>query len=117
MSKPFKVGDIAILQHGRNYPELDGEEVEIIEGLAVRTISVQGKKVFAACYRIVLVNKPMPEGHRWFHSEPHQLRPKRPPRRAIDEVVRWESVGWMPMDVKLDRAITEMLRNQVGERA
>jgi hypothetical protein len=52
-----------------------------------------------------------------FFAEPHELFPKRPPRRNIDEVVSWESVGWMPMDVKLDRAIKESLRDRVRERA
>jgi hypothetical protein len=54
------------------------------------------------------------------HEEPvriFNLRPKRPPRRDIDEVVSWESVGWMPMDVKFDRAIRQSLRDQVRERA
>jgi hypothetical protein len=51
------------------------------------------------------------------HVRPERLQRKRLPRRAIDEVVSWESVGWMPMDVKLDRAIRQSLRDQVRERA
>jgi hypothetical protein len=31
--------------------------------------------------------------------------------------VSWESVGWMPMDVKLDKAIKQALRDNVKERA
>jgi hypothetical protein len=115
MSKTFKVGDVAVLRvdaartpaQETGLLAYDRTDVRVIGGLAQR----ESWTGLLFCYVVAAIDGAV------FFAEPHELFPKRPPRRAIDEVVSWESVGWMPMDVKLDRAIKEMLRNQVGERA
>jgi hypothetical protein len=115
MSKQFKAGDVAVLRidaastppQERKLLAYDKEDVTVIGGLGWRE-SWSGPLY---CYEVTAMDGAV------FFAEPHELFPKRPPRRDIDEVVRWESVGWMPMDVKLDRAIKESLRNQVRERA
>jgi hypothetical protein len=115
MSKQFKAGDVAVLRvdvantpsQERGLLAYDRTDVRVIGGLAWRE-SLTGPLY---CYVVAAIDGAV------FFAEPHELFPKRPPRRAIDEVVRWESVGWMPMDVKLDRAIRQSLRDQVRERA
>lgn len=105
MSEQFKVGEIAIIQNSINYPQLDGEEVEILAGLELREALIQGEVVKAECYLVILIGKLGPDGHSIFHSMPHQLRRKRPPRREIDTTVSWSECAWEPMHIKLARAI------------
>ena len=115
MSKQFKVGDVAVLRvdvantppQERRLLTYDRTDVRVIGGLEWR----EALTGLLRCYEVTAIDGAV------FFAEPHELFPKRPPRRDIDEVVRWESVGWMPMDVKLDRAIKESLRDQVRERA
>jgi hypothetical protein len=114
MSKQFKVGQICIGQGFSIDVQLNGMECEIISPLQYSHLRSRntGESYGICAYHMVRWASGHEDPVRIFH-----LRPKRPPPRDIDEVVRWESVGWMPMDVKLDRAIREMLRNQVRERA
>jgi len=115
MSKPFKVGDVAVLRidaartpvQETGLLAYDRADVMVIGGVDWR----ESWTGLLLCYVVKAVDGAV------FLAEPHELFTKRPPRRAIDEVVRWESVGWMPMDVKLDRAIRQSLRDQVRERA
>jgi hypothetical protein len=109
MSKQFKVGDVAIIQHAKKLHYMNGEEVEIARGLGLNP--AYGRHQEYMGYQVKDKT-----GRLWF-VHPVQIRPKRPPRRDIDEVVSWESVGWMPMDVKLDKAIKQALRDNVKERA
>jgi hypothetical protein len=109
MSKQFNVGDVCI---GRGFivnTDRNGLECVILQGLDERqtyNLALDLTSKFAG-YLVEWSDGSVA------HVRPERLYLKRPPRRDIDEVVRWESVGWMPMDVKLDRAIREMLRNQV----
>jgi hypothetical protein len=113
MSKQFKVGDVCV---GRGFvvnTDRNGLECVILQGLAVRhahNLELGIKSEFPG-YLVEWSDGQVA------HVRPETLHRKRPPRRDIDEVVSWESVGWMPMDVKLDRAIKESLRGRVRERA
>jgi hypothetical protein len=115
MSKPFKVGDVAVLRidvartpaQETGLLAYDRADVMVIGGVDWR----ESWTGLLLCYVVKAIDGAV------FFAEPHELFPKRPPRRAIDEVVSWEFVGWMPMDVKLDRAIRQSLRDQVRERA
>lgn len=113
MSKTFKVGDVAIIQNLLYWPELNGQEVEILRELEERAwrCDKSGYEGFSLCYVVLWPNGEITA------QKPHELRLKKPPRREQDEVVSWESVGWMPMDVKLDRAIKQALKDNVKERA
>lgn len=113
MSKTFKVGDVAIIQNMSHFFERNGMEVEIVGGLKMR-IAVQVATGVMVNQMMYLVQWPDGEITGQQH---HELRPKQPPRRELDEVVSWESVGWMPMDVKLDQAIKQALKDSVKERA
>jgi hypothetical protein len=110
MSK-LKVGDIAITQNMVFEPQWNGHEVEIIGGLEMRAwIGTSGTLGEGMAYLVR-----WPDGAETAQG-PNELRLKRPPR-PIDELVSWESVGWMPMDVKLDRAIKQALCDQVRVKA
>ena len=113
MSKTFKVGDVAIAQNLIHYSEDNGKEVEIIGPLQKRFWKSPrtGEIGSGMCYLVL-----WPDGNTTA-QDPYTLRPKQPPRREQDEVVSWESVGWMPMDVKLDRAIKQALKDSIQERA
>lgn len=113
MSKQFKVGDVAIGQGFSIDVQLNGMECEIISPLQSSRMHNRytGEPYGVCAYHMV----------RWANGTEDpvriiNLRPKRPPRRAIDEVVSWETVGWMPMDVKLGRAIKQALKDQVREK-
>lgn len=111
MNYVFKVGDICIGQHFLRHTEYNGMECEIIGGLDLRQWgAADGRMGEDMSYRV-----------RWADGTVsnqlgHNLRPKRP-RHWLNEVVSWETVGWMPMDVKLDRAIKQALKDQVREKA
>lgn len=113
MSTQFKVGDACV---GRGFvvdTDRNGLDCVILQGIAVRPTynrALDLESRFAG-YLVEWSDGAVA------HVRPERLYLKRPPRRDIDEVVKWESVGWMPMDVKLDRAIKEALRDQVRERA
>lgn len=112
MNNVFKVGDVCVGQYFLTHTEYNGMECEVIEGLALRRwYTDSGRAGEDLCYRVRWANGYVSS------QQGYNLRPKRPPKRAIDEVVSWESVGWMPMDVKLDRAIKQALKDQVREKA
>lgn len=113
MSKTFKIGDVAIIQNMSHFFERNGMEVTIIGNLQMRLLQkhATGEIFIEHAYLVE-----WPDGERSAQL-PFELRPKNPPRREQDEVVSWESVGWMPMDVKLDRAIKQALKDSVKERA
>jgi hypothetical protein len=112
MSKQFKPGQEVIGQQFKSAPEWNGLEGVVLEYLGFRHCGHLGRSLgHHHAYSV-----------RWSDGSvasvvERNLRPKRPPRRDIDEKVSWESVGWMPMDVKLDKAIKQALRDQVKERA
>jgi hypothetical protein len=113
MRKLFKVGDVCIGQNFVRDLEYNGMECVVVGGLEVREWyrSDTGE---GGCDINYLV--------RWENGEvccqqPFYLRAKQPPRHWLNEVVSWETVGWMPMDVKLDRAIKQALKDQVREKA
>ena len=114
MTNYFKVGDVCIGQNLFISQEYNGMECVVTGGLAIRAgySASTGKDIGdILCYRV-----------KWADGtesaqRPHELRLKRPPRRDIDEVVNWESVGWMPMDVKLGKAIKQAMRDKMRERA
>lgn len=113
MSKTFKVGDICIGQYFVNQPKFNNMEGKIVSTLSNdHLLSMEGESLGVCSYHFV----------QWGNGDIYparlqNLRPKQPPRREQDEVVSWESVGWMPMDVKLDRAIKQALKDNVKERA
>lgn len=113
MNYVFKVGDVGIGQNFVNDPTRNGMECEIIGGLEMRLSFTESRREFTRGLRYQV---------KWADGlttdqEAYYLRPKRPPRHWLNEVVIWESVGWMPMDVKLDRAIKQALKDQVREKA
>lgn len=73
----FKVGEVAILQNCEFLPQLNGDDVEIIGGLATyRTWN--GVLVFG--YLVVLSGgRKTPNGKSQIIAKPHQLR-RRPPK-------------------------------------
>lgn len=66
----FHVGEVAILQNGVKYPELNGTEVTIVEGLDYRLNPVSGELVL--CYITDLIM----DGKCPLAPAPHQLRKK-----------------------------------------
>lgn len=101
----FKIGEIAILQHAVNFPELNGEEVEIVGTLDNYEITVGGVRSgeFRYSYRVKLVNRSMPANLAYLLPAPHQLRKKRPPEdedaRDRNTVVPWSECAWKPAGV------------------
>jgi hypothetical protein len=111
MNYVFKVGEICIGQNFLTNTECNGMEREIIGGLELREwMTPDGRKGMDMSYMVRWA-----DGHECSQIG-YNLRPKRPPKRAIDEVVSWETVGWMPFEVKFDRAIKQSLRDQLREK-
>lgn len=73
--KEMKVGDIGVLQHMVNSPQLNGVIAEVVAGLAIRT-GDNRDGTFDTCHKYI-VRHPIPN---WFGdysgcAKPHQIRP------------------------------------------
>jgi hypothetical protein len=113
MSKLFKVGDICIGQNFVTNVSRNGMEGVVIGGLAVRTARNRVDHVVRTKVGYLIKWTDGVVGH----VGPHNIRPKKPPRHRLNEMVSWETVGWMPFEVKFDRAIKQSLRDQLREKA
>lgn len=111
MSKTFKVGDICIGHSFVHDTFKNGQECRIACRLGWDMVVYKGETISGDWWSVI-----------WNDGDESRvraqnLRLKKPSCREQDEVVSWESVGWMPMDVKLDRAIKQALKDNVKERA
>jgi hypothetical protein len=97
MSETFKVGDICVFVNSRDWPEYNGEECEIIGGLALRNIMVSrhgDESKLELSYKVRMLC----DGE-LFGPVPDQLRRKRPPREDL-QIVRWADCPWQPEGVR-----------------
>ena len=70
MNEYFHVGEIAILQNGVHYPELNGTEVTITDGLDYRKHTNSNEIILCYITDFVL------ENGMYLAAQPHQLRKK-----------------------------------------
>lgn len=100
MSEIFKVGEIAELQNMPHpFQHINGEEVEILEGLMPRSmVKVTGNVELELCYLIDFM------GQRFHRGLPLGIQPQYLKKRKGYEVseedrnavASWEKVGWNP---------------------
>ena len=95
MNERFEVGEIAIYQNFDISLGINGREVLILDGLAVRTGRNRrtGEISTHLCY---LIQDRM-DGR--LLVQPQYLRKKRPPREDL-QIVRWADCPWQPEKVR-----------------
>jgi hypothetical protein len=79
MNEHFKVGEIAIAQNFEQFPEYNGCECQVINGLEFRGLVLAD---MTARENVLRYRVEFPDGMR-LGPLPHQLRKKIPPQRLI----------------------------------
>lgn len=89
-SETFAIGEIAIMCNSEFFPENDGQECTIVDGLEWRQGQLSGE--LRLTYRVQRTDGAL------FLNMPHQLRKKRPPREDL-QVTRWSECPWQPESI------------------